>query len=151
MPVAQNRLFVLTLIAMTAFATTATADDEDDEATLRHFKTVLWPKAYREQDVELLDRLLHDSFEMISANGERSTKQDELEYIRNNAWTAASFEFRIERLDIYDGSTAIISGQGITDTYTYRSSNILIKVNGQWRAIASHVSGVKDRDPPDQE
>ena len=144
MPITRSGLLVLALVASLAIATTASADDE---ATLRHFKTVLWPTAYRTQDVELLGRLLHDSFEMISADGERSTKQDELEYIRNNAWKPASFEFRIERLDIYEESTAIIAGTGVTDTYSYRSSNVLIKENGEWRAIASHVSGIKERDP----
>lgn len=49
----------------------------DDEATLRHFKTVLWPQAYRTQDVELPERMLHDSFQMIDAEGNRSTKQGE--------------------------------------------------------------------------
>ena len=29
-----------------------------DEETLRHFKTVLWPQAYRTQDAELLGRLV---------------------------------------------------------------------------------------------
>lgn len=29
-----------------------------DEKTLREFKTVLWPQAYRTQDVELLDSML---------------------------------------------------------------------------------------------
>ena len=31
-----------------------------------------------------LDRLLHDSFEMIDDEGNRSTKKKELEYISNN-------------------------------------------------------------------
>ena len=52
------------------------------EDTLRHVKTVLWNQAYRTQDVELLDRLLHDGFQMIDADGNRTTKQDELAYIR---------------------------------------------------------------------
>ena len=148
MLITRSGHLVLAIVASLALVATASADDE---ATLRHFKTVLWPTAYRTQDVELLDRLLHDSFEMISADGERSTKQDELEYIRNNAWDPASFEYRIERLDIYEGSTAIIAGTGITDTYSYRSSNVLIKENGEWRAIASHVSGFRQKPPADNE
>ena len=113
-----------------------------DEEVLRHFKTVLWPRAYRTQDVELLDSLLHDSFEVIDADGKRSSKQQELDFIRDNKWDPGEFEYRIERLDIYDGSVAIISGTGIAETYTYTSSNVLIKEDGRWRAIASHVSGV---------
>lgn len=113
----------------------------DDYETLRNFKTVLWPQAYRTQDVELLDRLLHDSFELIDGEGNRSTKKEELEYISNNRWDPGTFEYRIERLHIYQDSFAVIAGTGIAETYTYKSSNFLVKEDGEWRAIASHVSG----------
>ena len=121
----------------------------DDEATLRHFKTVMWPQAYRTQDVELLDSMLHDSFEVIDGEGNVSTKQGELDFIANNQWDPGEFEFRIDRLDIYDGRTAIISGAGIASNYTYKSSNVLIKEDGKWRAISSHVSGRRDRENSD--
>ncbi len=116
----------------------------DDEATLRHFKTVLWPQAYRTGDVALLDHMLHDSFELVDADGNRSAKQDELEWIANNDWDPGEFEYRIERLSIYEGF-AVIAGEGVASTYSYRSSNVLIKEDGDWRAVASHVSGVQDR------
>ena len=116
----------------------------DDYAILREFTTVLWPRAYRTQDVELLDRMLHDSFEMIDGEGNRRTKQDELDFIANNQWDPGSFEFRIERLQIYQGAFAVIAGTGVAEKYTYKSSNFLVKENGVWRAIASHVSGRRD-------
>ena len=79
----------------------------DDYEVLRNFKTVLWPQAYRTQDVDLLDRLLHDSFGMIDDEGNRSTKKKELEHISNNQWDPGTFEYRIERLQIYQGSFAL--------------------------------------------
>jgi len=121
-------------------------DATNDEATLRHFKTVLWPQAYRTGDAELLDRLLHDSFTMIDADGNRSTKGDELAYVKDTTWDPGVFEYRIERLDIYDGRFAVVAGEGVAATYTYRSSNVLLKEAHVWRAVASHVSGVHDRD-----
>ena len=116
----------------------------DDYAELRHLKTTLWPTAYRTQDVELLDRLLHDSFQMIDAEGNRSTKAKELEFVAKNAWDPGGFEYQIERLEIYDGSLAIIDGTGVASQYTYKSSNVLIKEDGVWKAIASHVSGYRE-------
>lgn len=116
-----------------------------DERVLRYFKTVLWPRAYREQDVELLDRLLGDRFQMIDGEGNRSTKQKELEWVAENAWNPGPFEYRIERLEIFDGDTAIIDGTGVAENYSYKSSNVLIKKYGQWRAVASHVSGYRER------
>lgn len=124
----------------------------DDEQTLRHLKTVLWPQAYRTQDVNLLDSLLHDSFQMIDADGERYTKQRELDYIARNEWDPGKFQYRIERLDIYNDTFAIVDGTGLAEEYTYKSSNVLIKENGRWRAISSHVSGfvAKKKDSPVQ-
>ena len=139
----MSRLTSMLLFALAIFATDCFADDE---ATLRHFKTVLWPTAYRTQDVELLDRLLHDSFELIKVDGTRSSKRDELEYIKNNKWNPAEFQYRIDRLDIYSDSFAIVSGAGIAATYRYKSSNVLIKEEGRWRAVASHVSGFESLD-----
>ena len=137
------------LIFFTGLLFVSTTSHADDEQTLRHIKTVLWPQAYRTQDIELLDSLLHDSFEMIDAEGNRSTKEKELDYIRDNQWDPGKFEFRIERLAIYKDSLAIVDGVGVAETYTYKSSNVLIKEDGRWRAIASHVSGVKDRETTD--
>ena len=116
----------------------------DDETSLRHFKTVLWQQAYRTQDSDLLNRLLHDDFAMIDDAGNVSTKQQELAWISENKWDPGEFEYRIERLDVYDGKFAIIAGTGIAETYTYKSSNVLIKEKGQWLAISSHVSGVEE-------
>ena len=119
-------------------------DAVSDEQILRHFKTVLWPQAYRTQDTELLDRMLHDSFQMIDGDGNRSTKADELGWISENEWDPGNFEYSIERLDIYDGM-AIVDGTGTATSYTYKSSNVLLKEDGEWRAVASHVSGYRPR------
>jgi hypothetical protein len=120
---------------------------EGDESVLRHFKTVLWPQAYRTQDIELLDRMLHPTFQMIDDAGKRSNKKKELDYISKNHWNPQHFVYTIERLDIYEGKFAVIDGTGETLTYRYKSSNYLIKENGEWRAIASHVSGYEEKIP----
>ncbi|WP_421765536.1 nuclear transport factor 2 family protein [Ekhidna sp.] len=124
----------------------------EDEAILREFKTVLWPKAYAEQDTALLNSMLHEEFELVDDNGDKYTKADELEYISNYGPTYDEFDFEITRLDIFENGTAVISGTGTmkgidgAEAYitTYKSSNVVVKVDGQWKAINSHVSGVKE-------
>ena len=123
--------------------------DASDADILREFKTEMWPRAYRTQDVDLLDRMLHDSFVVITDSGEVSTKHDELAYIANTAWDPGEFEYRIERLQIYQGRFAVIDGTGVAERYTYKSSNFLIKEDGEWQAIASHVSGRQETPGPD--
>ena len=134
-----------------AFAQEPAAAEKSDEATLRHLKKVLWKKAYREQDTKLLDRILASEFQLIRNDGTWSDKKGELEFIKKNKPTYDSFEYNIKRLDIFENGTAIISGEGHVKgrndkggyEYTYQSSNVLIKRNGTWKAVSSHVSGVK--------
>jgi hypothetical protein len=122
-----------------------------DEQVLRHFKEVLWPKAYREQDTLLLDKLLDDKFQMVEANGDYSDKKLEIAYIKKNKPSYTTFNYKIERLEIFKNGTAVITGTGTVKgqnsngnyTTTYHSSNNLIKVKKEWKAINSQVSGVK--------
>ena len=144
----NSRRFSIALLSVLCLATLPCFADPsagEDEETLRHFKTVLWPQAYRTQDTELLGQLLHESFQMIDNAGNRSTRQKELNWVANNAWNPGAFEYRIERLDIYDGRMAIIDGTGDAEKYRYKSSNVLIKEDGRWRAVASHVSGYQEK------
>jgi hypothetical protein len=123
-----------------------------DEAQLREIKTVLWPKSYREQDVALLSRILHPRFQSIDSEGSVTNRADELEYIRTHKPSYTSFRYDIERLEIFAGSTAVVSGQGTIvstsegreQTSRYRSSNHFVKEDGRWLAISSHVSGVEE-------
>ena len=39
---------------------------------------------------------------------------------------------------------AIVAGSGEAEKYRYRSSNVLIKEDGRWQAVASHVSGYEE-------
>jgi hypothetical protein len=138
---------VLSLVSILALA----QDLQTDEQKLRYLKEVEWPKAYREQDTVLLERILADEFQMIDAAGEVSTKKLELDYIKKNKPSYSSFVFTIKRLDIFENGTAIVSGTGVIKgkgkegdyEMTYQSSNVLIKRNGIWKAVSSHVSGVK--------
>ncbi len=121
-----------------------------DREILRNLKEVQWPKAYREQDTLLLDRILGEDFQMVDASGEWSNKTKELEWIKENAMENDSFFYEIKRLDVLPNGTALICGTGhifndSTETI-YQSSNILIKRKGIWEAVASHVSGIKRLD-----
>ena len=121
---------------------------EKDRETLRYLKEVEWSAAYREQDTVLLDRVLHDDFQMIDAEGNTFSKADELDWIKKNAWKVDSFRYEIKRLETWQNGTAIVSGTGhmLNDSSetVYWSSNVFIKSDGLWKAVSSHVSGVKE-------
>lgn len=146
----MKRILMMTLVAILV-AGPALAEKKPDEDVLREIKEVHWPMAYAEQDTELLDRILADEFQMIDAAGNWSDKAGEMEWVRNNKPSYDSFAFKIKRLEIFDKKTAVIAGTGIVKgapgpdgpmDFTYESSNVLIKRDGRWQAILSHVSGI---------
>ncbi|MBK8564220.1 MAG: nuclear transport factor 2 family protein [Saprospiraceae bacterium] len=125
----------------------AKMDVQKEKHTLQHLKQVLWPKAYSTNDTMLLDSILHEKFQMIDADGNYTDKQFELNWIKSNVVKHDSFYYEIKRLEIFGNGTAVVAGTGHifnNDAYSvYQSSNILVKENDLWKAISSHISGVK--------
>ena len=127
------------------------ADTSADEAAIRELKETLWPKAYFEQDTALLDRILAPEFQSVDDDGNWSTKAEEIEWVAKNKPSYESLAFEIRRLDIFPNGTAIAAGTGTIRGHDengpyvgqYQSTNVLIKRDGEWRAVASHVSGYK--------
>jgi len=146
------RTIALFVAVATLFCTgIASAATSADEAALRELKEVLWPKAYFEQDTKLLDQILAPEFQMVDGDGNWSTKADELAWLAKNKPAYDSLAFSIRRLDVFENGTAIAAGTGTIRgsdedgpyVAEYQSTNVLIKRDGQWRAIASHVSGYR--------
>jgi hypothetical protein len=151
--VRQLRYFLLGGLFLPVMAVLSAEPSPADAAKLREIKEVFWPKAYREGDTALLDKILADQFQLIDAEGTISTKREELDYVRKNKPTYKSFRFEITRLEVFENRTAIVSGTGRMEfdatakteahSIEYKSSNVFIERDGRWQAIASHVSGVK--------
>ncbi|MEM6643401.1 MAG: nuclear transport factor 2 family protein [Bacteroidota bacterium] len=145
-------VFCIASCGQVASSTQGSPLSADDEEKLRAFKTELWGKAYDEQDTVLLSKLLHENFLLVDDNGDTYSKADEIEYISNYPPSYSTFEYEIDRIQIFDNGTAVVFGKGIMKgedadgvyITTYKSSNTLIKVDGDWQAINSHVSGVKE-------
>tara|TARA_R110002073_G_scaffold128999_5_gene275222 strand:+ start:18938 stop:19414 length:477 start_codon:yes stop_codon:yes gene_type:complete len=150
------KYITLLLFALLTFSCTKDAPSGNDATStisiekekLRYLKEVEWPKAYREQDTILLDRILGDDFQMVTNDGEWSNKAKQLDRIKKIAMSHDSFRYEIKRLEILENGTAIIAGTGHiinnNKESIYQSSNILIKRNGIWKAVLSHVSGYKE-------
>jgi hypothetical protein len=141
------------LVIALAVCSAVAAPSAEDETVLRQIKEVDWPKAYREQDAQLLDRILANEFQMIDADGAWSSKAEELEYVRKHKPSYDSFQFVIKRLEVFENDSAVVAGAGFISNRRgsehvvteYQSTNIFIKRDGRWQAIASHVSGVKEQ------
>ena len=145
--------FLLAFVGTSNAAQLAASTDatDKDKSELRRLKEDLWPRAYREGDAALLGRILASEFQMVDPDGNWSDKAKELDYVSKHKTKNRSFRFEIRRLEVFENGTAVVAGRGVVigpesdpnGGYEYQSSNILIKRDGRWQAIASHVSGVR--------
>ena len=147
----MTRPFLLIAVILMTAGSAASAG-EPDIAVLRELKTVLWPRAYAAPDPALLETILAPEFQMIDDSGAVSTRADELAHVRGKRPDPADrrFRFEIERLEVFEGRTAVVTGVGhVADPratpveFRYRSTNVLVKRNGRWQAVASHVSAIR--------
>lgn len=124
-----------------------------DAEQLTRLKQDLWPEAYREHEVELLDSILDDSFILVDAQGNWTNKQQELAFLPDYNWPHSRFEYRIKRLELISDDAAIVAGEGMAQgteesgpyCLRYQSSNVLVRRSQGWKAVLSHVSGVETR------
>lgn len=149
----KNLLFVCLLLLAPQML--MAEDNASDEAQLRELKTKLWQQAYRQGDAQLLDKILHESFEFVQNDGSISTKAKELKAVAASKWNPKSFRYEIKRLKVYQGKFAVVSGVGHAETqsgvrYLYHSSNHLVKQEGRWQAVSSHVSGYQELEAPEK-
>ena len=142
-------LLLITVLSCNRSAEKKSSDTptiESEKEILRHLKEVESPQAYRDQDTILLDRILGDDFQMVTADGEWSNKALQMDRIKAAPMDHDYFSYEIKRLEILENGTAIIAGTGhiINDSTetNYQSSNILLKREGIWKAVLSHVSGI---------
>lgn len=145
------KYFVLVILILGCAQACAKQIDLNDsnQKEIRYFKEVLWPQAYKNGDTKLLDEMLHESFQFVQNDGSVSNKAKELEYLKTSKWSPKSFRYAIERLEVFQSKFAVVSGRGygVSETgisYSYYSSNHLVKQDGRWQAISSHVSGYKE-------
>ncbi|MCB0666095.1 MAG: nuclear transport factor 2 family protein [Saprospiraceae bacterium] len=143
------KIFLIAIAIIASFNLQAQTKNSD-ESELRHIKEELWPQAYQTQDVSLLNQILSDEFQMIDASGNVFLKKDEVSYVEKSKPEYKSFKFHIERLDVYESSSAVVSGTGMIHgedaegeyITTYRSSDVFVKEHDAWKAVSSHVSGL---------
>ncbi len=147
----MNKLLTL-IVFSTLFSGSLFAQDKAAEGkAIRNLMVDTWTDAYQNQDIATLDNLLADEFQLIDASGNVFKKQDEIQYLKDSKPAYDSFDFNVGNIEIFSNLTSIVSGLGIlkgTDDQgkyqtTYHSSNVLIKSDGKWKVVSSHVSGIQ--------
>lgn len=128
------------------------------EAVLRDIKLKTWPSFYRNQDVKGLAEFLHEDFHVVGADGSVSPRNDELAWVKKSSWNPTGFLYTVNSIVCPAPGVALIVGEGRFKArskdkaawieHRYVSSNVLVAVDGRWRAVSSHISGEQSKELP---
>ena len=125
--------------------TSAAAATEDEASVLRVQRE--WMEAIRDKDATALDRILADDYTYTDSRGRVSNKADSLRQARSVGGRMTSFQTSDEKAHIF-GDTAVVTGrlrvEGVSGGEPYdaevRFTDILARIEGEWRAVAAHAS-----------
>ena len=138
-----------TCILALLIAVAVPATPAQDEAAIRALEKK-WDAANMRGDAAALDSLFADSFIATDSDGvvrHKSEVVGELKTGRIKYTAAKSDELRV----ILHGDAAVVSGRW-TGTFTHngkttnlreRFTNLYVRLNGQWRCVASHGSAIR--------
>lgn len=128
------------------------------EASLRDIKLKTWPSYYRSQDAKGLAEFLHEDFRIIGADGTVTPRSEELAWVAKSPWNPTDFVYTIKSILCPAPGVALIVGEGrfkarnkdktAWTEHRYVSSNVLVSIDGRWRAFSSHISGEQSKELP---
>ncbi|MET0592381.1 MAG: nuclear transport factor 2 family protein [Polyangiaceae bacterium] len=115
-----------------------------------------WMEAIRDKDAVALDRILADDYTYTDSRGGVTNKADSLRQARSQGGERMkSFQTTDTRAHVF-GDTAVVTGRlrvegeagGKTFEAEVRFTDILSRIDGQWRAVAAHASRLADKRAP---
>jgi len=147
------------IVALAIFALTAQAQKPKgtagrmggDAAMLVEIENS-WVDAVIKKDIPTLEKYYSDDVTDVGPDGSLSTKQKDLDDIRNGVFAIESGNATDLQPRIY-GNAAVVTGVGeIKGTYEgqdisgrYRFTDTFIKQNGQWRVVASQATKIMEQ------
>jgi ketosteroid isomerase-like protein len=123
----------------------ATEPTGEEEVVLRVQRE--WMEAVRDKNVTALDRILADDYTYTDSRGRVSNKAENLQQARTGIGRMKAFHTSDAKARVY-GDVAVVTGrlhvEGIAGGESYdaevRFTDILARIDGQWRAVAAHAS-----------
>jgi ketosteroid isomerase-like protein len=120
-----------------------------DEQTITQMEND-WATALTKRDMATIDRMEATDYMFISPDGSLSNKTESDAMIKSGDVVIASFKIDDLKVRI-NGDTAVVHGletekssyKGTDTSGQYRFTDVFVKRNGTWRALATHVSKVE--------
>ena len=121
-----------------------------------------WAAAAQRHDAEAVRKILADDLVMIYPDGSTGNKSGELRDIESGAMTVDAWELADTKVSVLSADAAFITGRGVIkngkykDPETkksidisgeYRFTDVYARRNGQWLAVASQTTPIKNSAP----
>ena len=136
-----------------AVATPALTEDEQTLLKLEQD----WGEATMKGDVAFVDRSEAEEYVYTDPNGQLSNKKDSLDAAKAGATKISSFKIRDVKVHVY-GDSAVLTGQtqlkgkddsGNDISGDYRWTDVFIRREGRWQAVASQATTIQPNDSAD--
>ncbi len=131
----------------------STASPENVEQALMKIEQE-WGDAMTKHDMVALDRILGDDHSVITKDGSVLTKAQEMANYKSEASSNELFDFEPMKVRVF-GDTAVVTGGhrekshnfGKDTSGHYRWTDLFVKRNGRWQAVASELTRVEEEGP----
>ena len=121
-----------------------------------------WAAATQRHDVNAVRKFLADDLVMTYPDGTTGNKTSELTVIESGAMTADAWELSDTKVTVLGPDAAFITGRGVLKNAKYKDANmkkaidisgeyrftdVYARRNGQWLAVASQTTQIKNPEP----
>jgi len=142
--------FTTLVLSALAFSQTKNSTTDSDAAISRTLQATerAWLNAEKDHDVGTFDKIVADGWIAISPDGKTQTKAERAAEIKAAHTTSATMgEMKVRVF----GNTAVVTGSddettmegGKESTSHYVWTDVFVKQNGKWLAVASQTAEVK--------
>ncbi|HEY6804613.1 MAG TPA: nuclear transport factor 2 family protein [Pyrinomonadaceae bacterium] len=122
-----------------------------------------WSAAAQRGDIDTLRRILADDLVITLVDGNVGDKAGEIKNAESGAVTAEAWELADTKVTVLSADSAFITGRGVIkkgkfkDPATgkvsdisgqYRFTDVYVRRNGQWQAVASQTTQIENPPPP---
>jgi len=127
----------------------AAASPQDEKAILRVEQT--WCEAFRTNNADTIAAIEDEDYTLTNSRAELSTRTDDIVQAKAHAIEYSQFDNHDQNVRHY-GDTAIVTGitslEGVSGDKPFklnvRFTDILVHRNGEWKAVARHVTRVEE-------
>jgi ketosteroid isomerase-like protein len=144
----------IALVRLPVFA--AGTEGSGDEQQIRKLEQE-WVDAMVKRDGAFLQKIESDDYTLTGPDGKVLTKQED---IKNTTEGDTIFDgIKIEKLKVrLYGNTAVVNGENMVKAHSkdgdveedmsgpYSWTDVFVKQNGQWKAVATHVTALGPED-----